>query len=75
MLLNTKKHNKKYAYSENKEIDRTGHTYLDYLAYIHKHPEITVWQLDFLGSIQTDSKSILTFILPCVHLTIMLQLF
>ena len=67
-------HNKKYAYSENKEINRTGHTYLDYLAYIHKHPGITVWQLDFLGSIQTDSKSILTFIQPEVHFTL-LQLF
>ena len=26
-----RKHNKKYEYSENKKIDRTGHTYIDYL--------------------------------------------
>lgn len=59
-----RKHNKKYEYSENKEIDRTGHTYIDYLAYIHKHPGIYVWQLDFLGTIKTDNNNILSFILP-----------
>lgn len=58
-----RKHNKKYDYSNNK-IDRTGHTYIDYLAYIHKHPNIYVWQLDFLGSIKTDNNNILSFILP-----------
>ena len=59
-----RKHNKKYEYSENKKIDRTGHTYIDYLAYIHKHPGIYVWQLDFLGSIKTDNNNILSLILP-----------
>lgn len=59
-----RKHNKKYEYSENKEIDRTGHTYIDYLAYMYKHPGIYVWQLDFLGSIKTDNNNILSFILP-----------
>ncbi|MDO5564992.1 MAG: helix-turn-helix domain-containing protein [Eubacteriales bacterium] len=59
-----RKHNKKYEYSENKNIDRTGHTYIDYLAYIHKHPGIYVWQLDFLGTIKTDNNNILSFILP-----------
>ena len=54
-----RKHNKKYAYSENKKIDRTGHTYIDYLAYIHKNPGIYVWQLDFLGTIKTDNNNIL----------------
>lgn len=66
-----RKHNKKYDYSENNKIDRTGHTYLDYLAYIHKHPGINVWQLDFLGAIKTDSKNILSFILPNVHFTLL----
>ena len=64
-----RKHNKKYEYSENKEIDRTNHTYLDYLSYIHKNPRVNVWQLDFLGAIKTDSKNILSFILPEVHFT------
>ena len=65
-----RKHNKKYDYSENNKIDRTGHTYLDYLSYIHKNPRVNVWQLDFLGAIKTDSKNILSFILPDVHFTL-----
>ena len=65
-----RKHNKKYEYSENNQIDRTGHTYLDYLSYIHKHPGIYVWQLDFLGAIKSDSKNILTFILPVLQFTL-----
>ena len=64
-----RKHNKKYDYSNN-NIDRSNHTYLDYLSYIHKHPGINVWQLDFLGTIKSDSKNILSFILPNVHFTI-----
>ena len=65
-----RKHNKKYDYSNN-EIDRTGHTYLDYLSFIHNHPRVNVWQLDFLGAIKTDSKNILSFILPDVHFTML----
>ena len=59
-----RKYNKKYEYSENNKIDRTSHTYIDYLAYMHKHPGIYVWQLDFLGTIKTDNNNILSFILP-----------
>ena len=66
-----RKHNKKYEYSENNKIDRTGHTYLDYLAFLHKHPGIYVWQLDFLGAIKTDNKNILTFILPNLQFTLL----
>lgn len=65
-----RKHNKKYDYSNNK-IDRTGHTYLDYLSYVHQNPRVNVWQLDFLGAIKTDSKNILSFILPEVHFTLL----
>ena len=65
-----RKHNKKYEYSNNK-IDRSNHTYLDYLAFIHKNPGIYVWQLDFLGAIKTDSKNILSFILPNLQFTIL----
>ena len=64
-----RKSNKKYEYSNNK-IDRSNHTYLDYLSYIHKNPGISVWQLDFLGSIKSDSKAILTFILPKIQLSL-----
>ena len=66
-----RKYNKKYEYSENNKIDRTGHTYLDYLAFLHKHPGIYVWQLDFLGAIKTDNNNILTFILPVLQFTLL----
>jgi IS30 family transposase len=66
-----RKHNKKYDYSENNKIDRTGHTYLDYLAFLHKHPGVYVWQLDFLGAIKTDNNNILTFILPILQFTLL----
>ena len=65
-----RKHNKKYDYSNNK-IDRSNHTYLDFLAYLHAHPNVYVWQLDFLGAIKSDSKNILTFILPNLQLPIL----
>ena len=65
-----RKRNKKYEYSDNK-IDRSNHTYLDYLSYLHKNPRVNVWQLDFLGSIKSDSKNILSFILPEVHFTLL----
>lgn len=65
-----RKRNKKYEYTNNK-IDRSNHTYLDYLSYIHKNPNCNVWQLDFLGTIKSDSKNILSFILPYVHFTLL----
>lgn len=65
-----RKHNKKYDYSNNK-IDRTGHTYLDYLSFVHNNPGIYVWQLDFLGAIKTDSKNILSLILPNLQFTLL----
>lgn len=64
-----RKHNKKYDYSDN-YIDRSNHTYLDYLVFIHENPRVNVWQLDFLGSIKTDSKAILSIILTEVHFTL-----
>ena len=65
-----RKHKKKYEYS-NTKIDRSNHTYLDYLSFLHKNPRINVWQLDFLGAIKSDSKAILSFILPEVHFTLL----
>lgn len=62
-----RKHNKKYDYSNN-SIDRSNHTYLDYLAFMHQNPRANVWQLDFLGSIKSDTKSILSLILPELQL-------
>lgn len=65
-----RKHNKKYEYTDNK-IDRSNHTYIDYLAYLHNHPGINVWQLDFLGAIKADNNNILSFVLPNVHFTVL----
>lgn len=65
-----RKHNKKYEYSNN-SIDRSNHTYLDYLVFKHINPNTYVWQLDFLGAIKTDSKNILSFILPDLQFTLL----
>lgn len=62
-----KKINKKYDYKQNNSVDRSNHTYLDYLVYKHSHPNEFGWQLDFLGSIKTDSKSIITLVMPDIH--------
>lgn len=65
-----KKKIKEYDYSDCK-IDRENRTYIDYLAYIQTRiNEITV-QMDFLGSIRTDNKTILTLILPPLHCVIL----
>ncbi|MBQ4595620.1 MAG: helix-turn-helix domain-containing protein [Firmicutes bacterium] len=66
-----KKTKKKYDYDTNKSIDRSNHTYLDYLSYIHENPGVFGWQLDFLGSIRTDRKSILTLIMAELHFPIL----
>lgn len=62
-----KKINKKYDYKQNNNIDRSNHTYIDYLSYVHSHPHEYGWQLDFLGSIKSDSKSIISLIMPDLH--------
>jgi len=62
-----RKHKKKYDYLDNKNIDRKNHTYLDYLAHVKEFPNRFGWQLDFLGSIKSDTKSILTLVNPSIH--------
>ena len=61
-----KKKIKEYDYSNNK-IDRSNRTYLDYLAYIKTRINEITTQMDFLGSIKSDSKSILVLILSQIH--------
>lgn len=58
-----KKANKKYDYHNNK-IDRSNRTFVDYLAYKRIHINEITAQMDFLGSIKQDSKSILVISLP-----------
>ena len=62
-----KKLNKKYEYPGNNKIDRHNRTYLDYLAYKKSHINELGSQMDFLGSIKSDHKSILVIIIPDIH--------
>lgn len=63
-----KRYKEKYDYSSsNKLIDRSNRTYLDYMAFKHKHHNLFECQMDFLGSIKSDSKAILTITIPDLH--------
>lgn len=64
-----RKQNKKYDYSNNK-IDRSNRTFLDYLEHRRAFPGEYTVQMDFLGSIISDSKSILTLTIPELHIPI-----
>ena len=57
-----KRKSKEYDYSDSK-IDRSNRTYLDYLPYLKSHINEIAVQMDFLGSIKSNSKSILVLIL------------
>ena len=58
---------KQYEYKENNRIDRSLRTYIDFLAFQHDRPGLFHVQMDFLGSIRTDKKSILTMTIPRIH--------
>ena len=62
---------KGYEYLENRKIDRSNRTFVDYLAFIKNYPNLFVVQMDFLGSIKTDSKSILTLTIADLHFVIL----
>lgn len=66
-LKKRKKKIKEYDYPYNSKINRTNHTYLDYLAFKEAHINSFVVQMDFLGSIKTDVTSILTLVWPDLH--------
>ncbi len=65
-----KRKSKEYDYSDSK-IDRSNRTYLDYLSCMKSHINEITAQMDFLGSIKSDSKSILVLILPQIHFTLL----
>ena len=65
-----KKNKEKYNYSKNK-IDRTSRTYLDYLEYRRAFPGEYTVQMDFLGSIKSDSNTILTLTIPELHFVLL----
>ena len=62
-----KKAIKKYEYPGNNKVDRMNRTYIDYLAYKKSHINELGSQMDFLGSIKEDNKSILVIIIPEIH--------
>ncbi len=62
---------KQYEYKENNRIDRSQRTYLDFLAFQHNRPGCFHVQMDFLGSIRTDKKSILTMTIPSLHVVLL----
>lgn len=64
-----RKKNEKYAYSNNK-IDRSGRTFVNYLEHRRHFPGEYTVQMDFLGSIISDSKCILTLTIPELHFVI-----
>ncbi len=61
---------KEYDYPDNK-INRDNRTYLDYLSYKRHHANEYEFQLDFLGSIRTDSNYILTLTIPFLHFVLL----
>lgn len=65
-----RKYKEKYNYSNNK-IDRNNRTFLDFLEYRRSFPGEFSTQMDFLGSIISDSKSILTLTIPDLHFVIL----
>jgi transposase, IS30 family len=58
---------KQYEYKENSRIDRSQRTFLDFLAFQHDRPGLFHAQMDFLGSINSDKKSVLTLTIPSLH--------
>jgi len=58
---------KQYEYKDNNRIDRTDRKYIDFLAFKYNHSHLFHVQMDFLGSIKTDKKSILTLTIPSLH--------
>lgn len=61
---------KEYDYPNNK-VDRSNRTYIDYLSYKKSHLNEMTVQMDFLGSIRTDKKSLLVIIIPDLQFPIL----
>lgn len=65
--------NKKYDYSSN-PIDVSNRTYLNYLRFKNQNPGLFHVEMDFLGKLQSDSKSILTLTIPHLHFVLLFLL-
>lgn len=53
-----------YEYSENKNIDRTGHLYSDWLIYQAEKRIVVYWEMDFLGVPHNSEQMIMSLIIP-----------
>ena len=49
-----------YEYLENKNIDRTGHLYSDWLIYQAKKRIVVYWEMDFLGVPHSSEQMIMS---------------
>lgn len=65
---------KEYEYPTNTKIDRSNRTFLDYLVFKRDNPNIFISQMDFLGSIKTDSNSILAITIPELHFSLIFNI-
>ncbi len=65
------KEHKQYEYKENKRINRSGRSCLDFLAFKHNHPNLFHIQMGFLGSIKSDKKSILSLTISSLHVVML----
>lgn len=55
---------KEYQYDENKNVDRSHHTYSDWLIFQAKNRVIVYWEMDFLGAPHNSEQMIMTLIIP-----------
>lgn len=65
-----KKSIKEYAYKNN-NIDRNDRNYVNFLVYKRKHPGEFITEMDFLGAIKSDKKSILVITIRELHFPIL----
>lgn len=68
-----KKYKKKYDYPKT-ELDLESHTYMDYLEFKLNHPNVFTVQMDYLGHIISDTKTILTLNISDIHFPLLFLL-
>jgi IS30 family transposase len=61
----------KYNYTENKNVDRTGRKYSDWLVYRRKNRIVTYWEMDFLGAHKDSEQMILVLTIPMISFTLL----
>jgi len=59
-----------YAYGGISKVDKEGRSYADYLKFRFEFPGSFAWQMDYLGSIVSDKKEVLTLVMPEIQFPI-----